>query len=139
MTLKQLTERDCREWKLSAINPHDRDSWRSDVRSAMCTASKGPTDVDIAPVPCMLIKKSDYDDGDDDDELMYIYHSYIVLSMIQGRRPPGDKDHEETEGEEKKPSNSPETTRDSQKQQQKTQKVSNICSSLAKNCLPIDC
>ena len=24
MTSKQLTERDCREWKLSAINPHDR-------------------------------------------------------------------------------------------------------------------
>ena len=23
MTWKQLTERDCREWKLSAINPHD--------------------------------------------------------------------------------------------------------------------
>ena len=29
MTWKQLTERDCREWKLSAINPHDRDTWRS--------------------------------------------------------------------------------------------------------------
>ena len=24
MTWKHLTERDCREWKLSAINPHDR-------------------------------------------------------------------------------------------------------------------
>ena len=24
MTWKQLTERDCRQWKLSAINPHDR-------------------------------------------------------------------------------------------------------------------
>ena len=29
MTWKQLTERDCREWKLSAINPHDRNMWRS--------------------------------------------------------------------------------------------------------------
>ena len=29
MTQKQLTERDCREWKLSAINPHDRHAWRS--------------------------------------------------------------------------------------------------------------
>ena len=27
MTWKQLTERDCREWKLSAINPHDRHTW----------------------------------------------------------------------------------------------------------------
>ena len=34
MTWKQLTERDCREWKLSAIDPHDRDTWRSGVRSA---------------------------------------------------------------------------------------------------------
>ena len=55
MTWKQLTERDCREWKLSAINPHDRNTWRSGVNSAMRTASqlsgRGPTDVDVAPVP----------------------------------------------------------------------------------------
>ena len=54
-TWKQLTERNCREWKLSAINPHDRHTWRSGVRSAMCAASqlsgRGPTDVDVAPVP----------------------------------------------------------------------------------------
>ena len=55
MTRKQLTERDCREWKLLAINPRDRHTWRSRVRSAMCAASQlsgsGPTDVDVAPVP----------------------------------------------------------------------------------------
>ena len=55
MTWKQLTERDCREWKLSAINPHDRRTWRSGVRSAMRVASqisgRGPTDVDVAPIP----------------------------------------------------------------------------------------
>ena len=55
MTWKQLTERDCREWKLSAINPHDRHTWRSGVRSAMRAASqlsgRGPTDVDVAPIP----------------------------------------------------------------------------------------
>ena len=55
MTWKQLTERDCREWKLSAINPHDRHTWRSDVRSAMHAASqlseRGPTSVDVVPVP----------------------------------------------------------------------------------------
>ena len=39
MTWKQLTERDRRDWKLSAIDPHDRDTWRSDVRSAMHAAS----------------------------------------------------------------------------------------------------
>ena len=52
---KQLTERDCREWKLSAINPHDTNMWRSGVRSAMRAASqlsgRGPTDVDVAHVP----------------------------------------------------------------------------------------
>ena len=57
MTRKQPTERDRREWKLSAIDPHDRDTctWRSGVRSAMRAASqlpgRGPTVVDMAPVP----------------------------------------------------------------------------------------
>ena len=55
MTWKQLTERDRREWKLSAIGPHDRDTWRSGVRSATHAASKlpgrWPTVVDMAPVP----------------------------------------------------------------------------------------
>ena len=55
MTCKQLTERDCREWKLSVIDSRDRDTWRSGVRSAMHAGSqlpgRGPTVVDIAPVP----------------------------------------------------------------------------------------
>ena len=55
MTWKQLTERDRGEWKLSAIKPHDRHTWRSGVRSAMGAASqlsgRGPTGVDVAPVP----------------------------------------------------------------------------------------
>ena len=33
MTWKQLI--DCREWKLSAMDPHDRHTWRYDVRSVM--------------------------------------------------------------------------------------------------------
>ena len=60
MTWKQLTERDCRQWKLSAINPHDRHTWRSGVRSAMRAASqlpgRRPTDVECCPCICMLIK-----------------------------------------------------------------------------------
>ena len=55
MTWKLLTERDCREWKLSVIEPHDRHTWRSGARSAMHAASqlpgRGPTDVNAAPVP----------------------------------------------------------------------------------------
>ena len=42
MTWKQLTERECREWKLSAIDPHDRQTWRSGPRSAMRAASQLP-------------------------------------------------------------------------------------------------
>ena len=41
--------------------PHDRNMWRSGVRSAMCAASqlsgRGPTGVDVAPVN----QKSNYD------------------------------------------------------------------------------
>ena len=52
---RQLTERDCRKWKLSAVSPHDRHTWRSGVRSAMRAASqlpgRGPTDVYVGPVP----------------------------------------------------------------------------------------
>ena len=42
MTWKQLTEKAHREWKLSDIDPHDRHTWRSSVRSAICTASQLP-------------------------------------------------------------------------------------------------
>ena len=50
-----LTERDCREWKLTTVDPQERSTLRSGVRSAMRAASqlpgKGPTDVDDAPAP----------------------------------------------------------------------------------------
>ena len=42
LTWKQLTERDCREWNLSAIDAHDRHIWRSGVSSAMCAPSQLP-------------------------------------------------------------------------------------------------
>ena len=64
MTWKQLTERDCREWKLSAINPHDRHTWKSGVRSAMRAASqlsgRGPM-VSMLPLYLHVNQKSDYD------------------------------------------------------------------------------
>ena len=60
MTWQLLTERDCREWKLWAIDPHDRHTWRSCMTSTMHAASqlpgRGPTDVDVAPETSMLIK-----------------------------------------------------------------------------------
>ena len=77
MTWKQLTEKDCREWKLSAINPHDRHTWRSGVRSAMRAASqlsgRGPTGVDVAPVPDVN-QKSNYD-----YDMIYIWLKKIIF------------------------------------------------------------
>ena len=69
MTWKQLTERDCREWKLSAVDPHDRCTWRSGVRSAIRAASqlpgRGPTDMDVASG--LHVNQKSIDDNDDDD------------------------------------------------------------------------
>ena len=68
MTWKQLTERDRREWKLSAIEPHDRDTWRSGVRSGMRAASQLPEGgplLWIWPLYLHVNKKSDDDDDDD--------------------------------------------------------------------------
>ena len=56
MTWKQLTERDRREWKLSAIDPHDRDTWRSAMRAASQLPGRGPTVVDMAPIPACSSK-----------------------------------------------------------------------------------
>ena len=57
LTWKKLTEKDCREWKLTTVDPQERSTWRSGVRDAMSAASEllgrawGPTDVDDAPAP----------------------------------------------------------------------------------------
>ena len=57
ITWQQLTERDRREWKFSAINPYGRHTWRSGVRFTMRAASqpdeRRPIDVDVAPVPAL--------------------------------------------------------------------------------------
>ena len=59
-TWKKLTEKDCREWNLTTVDPQERSTWRSGVRSAMRAASqlpgKGPTDVDDAPAPKSKIR-----------------------------------------------------------------------------------
>ena len=60
MTWKQLTERDCREWKLSAINPHDKHTWRSDVSKPAIW--KGGPLVWMLPLSLHVNKKSNYDD-----------------------------------------------------------------------------
>ena len=53
LTWKKLTEKYCWEWKLTKVEPQERSTWRSGLRSAMLAASqlprKGPTGVDDAP------------------------------------------------------------------------------------------
>ena len=55
LTWKKLTERDCRGWKLTTVDPQERSTWRSGVRPSMRAASqlpgKGSTDVGDAPAP----------------------------------------------------------------------------------------
>ena len=50
MDWKELTEKDCREWKLTTVDPQERGTWRSGVRSATHPASqlpgRGPNDDD---------------------------------------------------------------------------------------------
>ena len=53
LTWKKLTEKDCHEGKLPTVDPQERSTWKSGMRSAMRAASqlsgRGPTDVDYAP------------------------------------------------------------------------------------------
>ena len=42
LTWKKLTEKDCCEWKLQTVDPQERSTWRSGVRSAMRAASQLP-------------------------------------------------------------------------------------------------
>ena len=53
-------EKDFRERKLTTVDPQERSTWRSGVRSAMHAASqlprKWPTDVDDASAPARLSK-----------------------------------------------------------------------------------
>ena len=42
LTWKKLTEKHCREWKLMTVDPQERSTWKSGVRSAMPAASQLP-------------------------------------------------------------------------------------------------
>ena len=59
-------EKYCHEWKLTTVDPQERSTWRSGVRSAMRAASQllegGPL---MWMMPLHLNKKSDYEHDDD--------------------------------------------------------------------------
>ena len=67
LTWKKLTERDYSEWKLTTVDPQERITWRSGVRSAMRAASqlpgKGPL-MWMMPLHLHVNQKSDYDYDD---------------------------------------------------------------------------
>ena len=71
MTWKQLTERDCREWKLSAIDPHDRDTWRFGVRSAMLAASQLPGRGPLLWILSLYLHVRQKSDDDDDQKIYF--------------------------------------------------------------------
>ena len=59
LTWKKLTEKDCAEWKLTIVDPQERSTWRSGLRSSMCAASqtwKGAHCCGWCPCTCTLIK-----------------------------------------------------------------------------------
>ena len=62
LTWRKLTEKDCREWKHTTVDPQERSTWRSGVRFAMCAATplpgRGPTEMLLH---LHVNKKSDYD------------------------------------------------------------------------------
>ena len=79
MTLRTLTERDRREWKLNQVDPYDRDVCRSSVRSAMRTASQlpgtEPTDVDVTPATALNL----YAAADDDFLFYHVWECGAIL------------------------------------------------------------
>ena len=64
LTWKKLTEKDCSEWKLRTVDPQQRSTWRSGVRSVMTAASqllgRGPL-MWMMPLHLRVNQKSDND------------------------------------------------------------------------------
>ena len=65
LTWKKLKGKDCREWKLTTVDPQERCTWRSGVRSAMWQLASylegGPL-MWMMPLHLHVNQKSDYDD-----------------------------------------------------------------------------
>ena len=53
VTWKKLSESDCREWKLTTVDPQERSTWRSEGGGGGGGGGGGLTDVDIAPAPAI--------------------------------------------------------------------------------------
>ena len=85
LTWKKLMEKDCSEWKFTTVNPQERSTWRSGVRSAMGAASQLPgrgntvTLMWMMPLHLHVNQKSDYDDHDADNLIVdYIFRFTVI-------------------------------------------------------------
>ena len=63
LTWRKLTEKDCHECKLTTVDPHEKSSWRSAMRSAMLAVSQLPL-IWMMPLHLQVNQKIDYDDDD---------------------------------------------------------------------------
>ena len=74
MIWKALTERDRREWKLSKVDPSDKDMLRSRVRSAMHAASLSYLEGGQLMLMMLLHlhNNQNTDDDDDDDDFNFV-------------------------------------------------------------------
>ena len=84
MTWKQLTEWDCREWKLSASIPHARHTWRSGVRHTWRSGVQQASYLEGGPLMWMLplylhVNQKSVDDDDEDDDF---YSRLLILIKI---------------------------------------------------------
>ena len=59
---KKLTERDCREWELTTVDPQERSTWRSGGVQ-LASNLEGASLMWMMPLPLHVNQKSDY--GDD--------------------------------------------------------------------------
>ena len=74
--------RNCRDWKLWAIDPYDRHTWRSCMRSTMHAASQLPRRGPLMwMLPLYLQVNHKSDDPDDDDE----QHHWYIVKMLNHR------------------------------------------------------
>ena len=91
---KIMTEKDCREWKLTTVDPKERSTWRSVVRSAMHAANqlpgRGPL-IRMMPLNLHVNKKSDYymmilqKICDQEQLLINIIHISITVNVLKFR------------------------------------------------------
>ena len=87
LTWKKLTEKDHCEWKLMTVDPQERSTWRSGVRSAVCVQlasylERGPL---MWMMTLHLNQKSDYDDEWSNwgkKAMLFFFYFYMKIVLV---------------------------------------------------------